>query len=239
VQRQHSRRKFIGAGLVGLGALTYAACSGGDGDREGEETATATLEPAEDSGDGPTPTPVRSTATRSPTRTPVPTPPPTATPIPDSPPMSFRMPIFGVEAPIIELGLIQLAGGGTQMDTPADPVSVGWYGFTQKVGRGNSVFSAHVDWYTGQPASFGRIFELEKDNEIAVLLQDGTEVIYRVERKQRFHVSEVPVGELIAETPDIRATLITCGGTFDPSSDNYDHRDVVWAVFNRTARPYG
>jgi hypothetical protein len=151
--------------------------------------------------------------------------------------MTFRMPIFGVEAPIIELGLIPLDDGGTQMDIPNDPWSVGWYVFTQKVGRGNSVFSAHVDWFTGERASFDSIYRFEKDDELAVLLQDGTEVIYRVERKQRFDVAEVPVGELIAETKDIRATLITCGGTWNGAS--YNQRDVVWAVFNRTARPFG
>jgi hypothetical protein len=215
-----------------MAALAWTACSSKSDGQDGSATAS----PDDEETSAETRTPGR---TRTPTPTATTTPTATPTQVSQADPVRFRIVRFGVDAPMAGLGLIEYADGSTQMDIPYDPVTVGWYVFTQRPGTGNTVYSAHLNWYTGQYASFQNLFDLNTDDQVVVNLQDGTEISYKVVYKERYHLNSVPVGELIAPTADVRATMITCGGSFDAGSGLYDHRDVVWAALDKITSPTG
>jgi len=162
---------------------------------------------------------------------------PVATPTAELPPPSeapidqIVIPRFGVEAPIVILGV----DPNGVMETPDGPVNVAWYDFSARPGYpvdedgGNAVFSGHVDYYNYGPAVFWNVRNLEMGDEIHVRLADGTVYRYAVISRNQYGATDAPIGEIVGDTPNEVVTLITCGGTFDPSVGEYNDRVVVRA----------
>lgn len=114
--------------------------------------------------------------------------------------------------------------------TPNTPWGVAWYTFTDAPGSpGNAVFSGHVDWYTGAPAVFGRLRQLVLGDSLYVVLADGTPVVYLVERSELVTPEAADVAEIFGSTDREAVTLITCGGTWNPVTQDYSHRLIVRA----------
>lgn len=215
------------AGFILLSVGLIASCgSNGDDDANGngiEEfdavtAPTNTPEPAE-----------------TPTIEPTPTEEPTPTPTPFAGDVArLQIPRFNVDSAIENIGLLP----NNQMDVPKDPHNTGWYDIYDRPGwGGNSIFSAHVDWFPNIRGPFYNLARMEEGDEVIVLMEDGSEYVYEVFRKQRYHVNEIPMGDLIwpEEQPEDEEwiTLITCGGEFVQTSAQgsgmYLHRDVVVA----------
>jgi LPXTG-site transpeptidase (sortase) family protein len=139
----------------------------------------------------------------------------------------LALPSIGVTAAVSSLGFEP----GTR--TPAIPYSawgVGWYNFTDYPGAGgNAVFSGHVDYYTGEPAVFGRLASVSVGDPIYVVLGDGTPLAYQV--SQSYYVSPytADVGEIFGVTSTDAITFITCGGAWDAVAKDYSHRLIVRA----------
>ena len=144
-------------------------------------------------------------------QTPVPTAAPT--PVPSGAPLAqFRIPKFGVEAPVIVLGVDEKGA----METPEGPWEVAWYDFTARPGFGsNAVFSGHVDaLYTGNPgpAVFWNLKDLQEGDVIEVQLADGTLYTYAVVKRWSVEAETADVGPIVERTQKDVITLITCGG---------------------------
>jgi sortase (surface protein transpeptidase) len=161
------------------------------------------------------------------TATPVPTPPPSDAPL-------GRMIIekLGVDAPVITLGLDENA----VPVVPGGPYEVAWYDFSPKPGwGGNAVFSGHVDWtINGQYVAgvFYSLGSLELEDEIKIVLEDGTEYVYKVTINRAVPYDDPQALEVMGPTPVDSITLITCGGTWvpeagNPLGGNYTHRQIV------------
>ncbi len=198
---------------------TGIACSGGNA---AEEEPTPTVAPTN------TATP-SSTPTATATRTPPPT--PTATPTPfDGAVARIKIPKFNVNAHIEALGVDK----NNFLDTPRDELgAVAWYDIYDKPGwLGNAVFSAHV-YYHSKPAPFVSLAKAVEGDEIIVVMEDGTEYVYEVISKARYHRDTIPMGDIIWPKQkadyDEWVTLITCGGELDSTGQNYVSRDVVVA----------
>jgi sortase (surface protein transpeptidase) len=171
-----------------------------------------------------------------------PTPPPTppaATPTPGAPlpsrteassypPNRLIIPSLGIDSPWLSLGWLP---NGITMDSPPGPQDLGWYTFTAQPGSaGNAVFSGHVDWHTGAPALFAHLDSLHTGDEVDVSRGDRTLVRYYVTSSQWYPLYGTPAAPIIAPTTQPTVTLITCGGTFDSSTHEYDQRLIVRAV---------
>jgi len=147
----------------------------------------------------------------------------------------MRIPRFGVNAAAEWIGLLW----NNQMDTPHNPLNVGWYSIYDEPGQdGNGVFSAHVDYYPNIRGPFYDLDQMVAGDQVVVVLADGTELTYEVFSNRRYEASNMPMGEIIwpSNRPDGEEwiTLITCGGTFQPNNGTsgpgqYLHRDVVLA----------
>lgn len=159
--------------------------------------------------------------------TPVPT--PTSLPPPSEAPIArIKIPKFEVDAPIQIRGV----DANRVMETPDGPENVAWYDFTARPGFGsNAVFSGHVDYINYGAAVFYNIGNLAHGDTIEVALEDGTVYTYSV--FEQYQVSAEPTDEelrkIVGGTPNEVVTLITCGGTFNSSTHQYDRRTIVRA----------
>lgn len=161
-----------------------------------------------------------------------PTPGPTATPSADFPPGSAApiarivIPKAEIDAPVVVKG-VDNAG---VMIAPDNAYDVAWYDFSAQPGfGGNAVFAAHVDYIRVGPAVFWNIKDLVEGDIIEIQQADGTSIKYAVNFKQQYDAATAPVNDIVGPTPKESVTLITCGGTFNSASHQYDKRLVVRA----------
>ena len=164
-----------------------------------------------------------------PTTTPLPTPPPNNSPL-----AKMIIEKIDVDAPIITISMDE----NNVPQVPSGPYDVGWYDWSSKPGwGGNAVFSGHVDWtLNGQPVVgvFYYLRDLGLDDEIKIVLADGTEYRYKVIGNQAIEANDPKALQWMGPTQVDSVTLITCGGTWirDPSlplGGYYTHRIIVRA----------
>ena len=159
----------------------------------------------------------------------------------DSPIERVLIAKYGVDAPVIVLGLDE----DNVMESPDEPCDVAWYDFTSYPGFGsNAVFSGHVDWFNlgsqgcrcdspgggGGPggAVFWDLKNMVMGDLIEVRLQDGTVYEYEVISRRQVSGSS-DFREIVSATEKEIITLITCGGTFDREDGHYRDRVVLQA----------
>jgi len=151
------------------------------------------------------------------------------------PPVRVAIPRLYVDAPIITMGL----GADRYPEVPGRPDQVAWYNFSAAPGqRSNAVMSGHVDWQAqnGAPIAgvFYRLRALEIGDTIAISLEDGTRLDYRVTGNVATAYDDSNVLKAMGHTPKEVITLITCGGTWikngqGPFGGSYSHRVLVRA----------
>jgi LPXTG-site transpeptidase (sortase) family protein len=144
------------------------------------------------------------------------------------------IPRLGVDAPTITLGV---DATGTML-APAAPMDVAWYSFSAQPGQsGNAVMAGHVDYLNYGPAVFWRLREARAGDEVQVVLNDGTIFNYTVSSVTSYDADTAPVAEIVGPTPGETLTLITCTGTFDRTTRQYENRLVVRATRLTAAAP--
>ena len=144
-------------------------------------------------------------------------------------PIALQVDSVGVDAPI-ELGAVV---DGAMQD-PSGPWVVSWYEPLGKVGEGgNVVMAGHVDYWNVGPAVFWDIRNLPAGDVIRVVGEDGKNYEYAVQWIERYDAAgltpEVIQNDIVGDTGEETLTLITCGGTFDPATGEYNERWVVRA----------
>jgi sortase (surface protein transpeptidase) len=229
------RPMLIRVGLLGFTVLAAGIGIGiwvamglaGDGDDSSSRGAIIPPSPLA------TPTPV-ATPTSAPTRpaataTPVPTQPPS-----DAPVVRLIIDKLGIDAPVITLGLDENA----VPSVPDNPQDVAWYDFSSKPGwGGNAVFAGHGEWSVNGRyvvGVFDALSNLEPADEIKVVLEDGTEYVYKVTANRAIPYDDPQAVEVMGATPQDNITLITHAGTWMPEAGNpiggsFTHRQVVRA----------
>lgn len=158
---------------------------------------------------------------------PSPTVAPTATPLPVAGvPVRIVIPRLKIDADVEHVGL---APDGS-MDVPQRFDTVGWYKLGARPGElGNAVLAGHLDSKTG-PAIFWRLKELQPGDEIIVAADDGKERRFVVRELENYPYDQAPLERIFGPTESIGLNLITCIGTFDRRSQNYDQRLVVYTT---------
>ena len=144
------------------------------------------------------------------------------------------VPSLGIDAPIVTLGIDP---NGT-MQSPNTPTDVAWYSFSARPGeRSNVVMSGHFDYINHGPAVFYRLKEARQGEEVRLVLEDGAIARYRVFEITSYEEATAPVLDIVGPTDREVVTLITCDGSFDPQSREYDKRIVLRAErINDTAQ---
>ena len=158
-----------------------------------------------------------------PTATVVPS--PTPVPVPGLP-QRIMIPRIAVTADIEQVGLTP----DNAMDVPKGYDTVGWYNLGARPGQlGSAVMTGHVDSTTG-PAIFWRLREVRPGDEVIVVGEDGVERRFIVRETASYPYDDAPIERIFAATEQVSLNLITCTGTFDRRSQNYDQRLVVYTT---------
>ena len=172
------------------------------------------------------PTAVAPLPTRTPDPEPTPTPEPEPLPPSDAPVARLRIEKIGVDANIVFLGIDK----DGYMEAPSEPLDVGWYEFSAHPSfGGNAVFAGHVDSARIGPAIFWRLRQVGEGDAIQIDLEDGTTYEYRVVSALSYSSNDAPIEEIIGPTERDSITLITCDGSFNTRSHEYDRRLIVRA----------
>lgn len=138
------------------------------------------------------------------------------------------------------------------MDTPVDAqYAVGWYAPTDVYDfgtpgkEGNLIFSAHETWSHMQ-GPFYNVHKARIGEDIFIEMENGEVRHYQVHSLERFHVSEIPMREVLwpSDRPEAEEwlTIYTCGGEiiYGPNGyGDYLARDVLIAKWVGYASPSG
>ena len=148
---------------------------------------------------------------------------PTTTPEPQSRVRRLAISTIGVDAPVE----IKSVDNNGVMQAPSSANVVSWYDFSAPPGtEGNAVFAGHLDYAGVGPAVFWRLGQLQSGGEITVTDQDGRSFRYRV-ASVRTYSATTDASPIVASTGKPTITLITCDGTFNHDTGEYDERIVV------------
>jgi sortase A len=157
--------------------------------------------------------------------TPTPEPTPTPPPPPVAEPVRLRIPRIGVDAHIIPVGVNRYG----EMDSPHDAWSVAWYAPGFKPWEpGNAVMAAHVDYIRVGPAVFYNLKTLQPGDRVIVTAADQQVYEFEVKETHQYHPATAPVERIFGPNANKGLNLITCTGTFNPRTGEYDQRTVVY-----------
>lgn len=137
--------------------------------------------------------------------------------------MRIEIPTIGVKAPI-EVKSIDANG---VMENPGSPDAVAWYDFTARPeDQGNAVFAGHLDYEGVGPAVFWELGSVSHGDEVNVTQVDGRTIRYRI-TEVRSVPADADASNIVASGDVAKITIITCAGSFDPSSQEYNQRIIV------------
>jgi LPXTG-site transpeptidase (sortase) family protein len=134
---------------------------------------------------------------------------------------------IGIKARILVVGLTE----DSALDVPLTVHDAGWYNQSVLPGGGNgaSVINGHTSGFTTS-GIFHDLKDLQKDDEIIVERGDGKELKYRVVSTETVDVDNFDSAKILnpLEPGTEALNLVTCGGSFDSSSDQYSKRIIVY-----------
>ena len=193
------------------------------------------------------------TATRTPTTAPVVQPPvaPTPTPTPPPPPptatravappvagpppsnvgvpVRVRIPSIGVDAAVEQVGV----DADGNMATPDDPWNTAWYAPGARPGqKGNAAIAGHVDYAGLGQVVFWDLDKLGPGDEVFVDTAGGATLRFVVRDSVYYRPENAPLQDIFGQTSAVNLNLITCGGTFNPVTRQYDQRLVVFTTYS-------
>ena len=146
--------------------------------------------------------------------------------LPESAPIKVRIPALGVTSKVMELGLER----DGSMEVPPGAYPVGWYDRSPTPGElGPAVLAGHVDW-GGEPGAFYGLRELLPGDQVVVQREDGSTATFAVDRVEEHEKDGFPTDEVYGDVPYAGLRLITCGGTFDEDTGNYEDNVIVFAT---------
>jgi len=151
-------------------------------------------------------------------------------------PISLSIPAIGLSnVPLGELGL-NLDG---TVQVPTNVQDAGWYRLGPAPGQlGSAVILGHVDSHEG-PAVFFNLRSLVPGSLIEVALADGSAARFTVTSVAIYDKATFPSRLVYGPHGDAELQLVTCGGTFDPSTGSYLSNVVVYSSFSGVTRGVG
>ena len=146
--------------------------------------------------------------------------------------MRMVIPKIGVDAPVT----VRAIGSDGVMGPPNGRFDVVWYDFSAFSGLGgypgspgNAVFSGHVDYHPHYTAVFWDLHLLAPGDIIEVHLPNGSVARYAVQWSESID-PESDFSSYCGATGEATITIVTCQGTFNPATGQYNHRLVVRGV---------
>jgi sortase (surface protein transpeptidase) len=154
-------------------------------------------------------------------------------PLRESDPAQLEIPALGVTSQVMHLGLER--DGSMQVPPAAYPA--GWYDGGPTPGElGPAVLAGHVDWDGDQGVFYG-LRELLPGDQVIVDRADGSVATFAVDRVEEHGKDDFPTDDVYGVVPYAGLRLITCGGTFDEQTGDYEDNVIVFATLVATDGP--
>ncbi|MEQ6025348.1 class F sortase [Streptomyces sp. NPDC048405] len=160
--------------------------------------------------------------------------PPAHAPLDDARPQRLDVPGLDIDAPIVARGLD--TKGAIEPPPFDQPGTVGWYAAGVAPGAaGTALMVGHVDTET-RPAVFYRLSSIEPGQTIRVARDDAEVAEFTVDDVQVLTRDGFDAQQAYGprDTGRSELRLITCGGTFDQTTDRYTANVVVSAYLTGT-----
>jgi LPXTG-site transpeptidase (sortase) family protein len=144
------------------------------------------------------------------------------------PPGRLIVPSIGVDAQVIAVGVDK----DGNMAVTNESYDVGWYNKGPAPGdQGDAVIDGHVDWYDTSQAVFYNLKSVKVGDDVQVQRLDGTTRHFRVTsvKTVAYNADSKGLG-LFAPSGPPRLSLITCGGQWSRSLNQYLSRVIVDAA---------
>jgi hypothetical protein len=141
-------------------------------------------------------------------------------------PVRLRIPAAHIDTALERLSR---AADGT-LQVPSNWNIAGWYAEGPKPGEpGPAVIVGHVDSTSG-PAVFYHLSTLHRGDAAYVDRSDGSTLTFRVTRLSRISRSSFPTDLVYAPTLQASLRLLTCGGFFDSTTQQYRDNVIAYAT---------
>ena len=154
---------------------------------------------------------------------------PTPEPAPShAEPVRLSIPKIGVNSSVIPVGEDSTGA----MASPDNPVDVVWWNLGARPGDyGSAVIGGHVDFAGYGAAVFWNLKLMRPGDPVFVQEADGTTLQFTVTEVDSYVFNDPTALDIIFRTTDHQGlNLITCTGTFNPRTHNYDQRVVVYTT---------
>ncbi|WP_318210195.1 class F sortase [Streptomyces sp. SJL17-1] len=163
--------------------------------------------------------------------------PPARDPLAPVDPRRVEIPSLGINAPVVARGLDYTGA----IDPPPYemPHTVGWFGSGTRPGAaGPALLVGHVDTES-RPAVFYGLSAARPGAKVRITRTDGSVAEFTVDDVQVYPREHFDAGKVYGARDPHRAELrlITCGGTFDRSSNTYTANVVVSAYLTASEAP--
>lgn len=144
-------------------------------------------------------------------------------------PVLLDIPAVGLTAQVNPVGVD--AGSG-EFEVPPQVDQVGWYRYGPglEASAGSIVIAGHVDGADQGVGAFFRLSDLRRGDLVTLYDGAGDGHDFEVVAREIYDKREIPLARYFARDGDLRLTLITCGGQFDPAQASYRDNVVVTAV---------
>ncbi|HLY67145.1 MAG TPA: class F sortase [Chloroflexota bacterium] len=138
-------------------------------------------------------------------------------------PKELLIPAIHVDAPVEQVGTTP----DGVMDVPKQWNDVGWFDQGYLPGQqGHAVIAGHLDSTTDK-AVFWELNKLKPGDQVIVDENDGSQLTFDVTGSDVYPYNQAPLQQIFGPADTPMLNLITCNGTFDQGSKNYDKRLVV------------
>jgi LPXTG-site transpeptidase (sortase) family protein len=139
-------------------------------------------------------------------------------------PAELVIPAIHVDAPVEHVGTTPDGA----MDVPRQWNDVAWFDQGYKPGEpGSAVIAGHLDSTTDR-AVFWDLHKLVPGDEVDVRAQDGSRLIFQVSEVTAYPYNAAPLQRIFGAAAQPMLNLVTCSGTWNRATSNYDHRLVVY-----------
>jgi LPXTG-site transpeptidase (sortase) family protein len=133
------------------------------------------------------------------------------------------IPTIGVDAPFEERSV---DGNGVMQD-PTGREAVAWYPFEPLPNNGGNIFLAGHLQVGGSPAVFWNLQNVQSGDRV-VISAGGADFYYSVISKE-YEIKADALHAVVDPVDREVVTLMTCAGSYIPSTSDYTHRWIVRA----------
>lgn len=141
-------------------------------------------------------------------------------------PVEISIPAIEVKARVQQVGVTALGA----MDVPSNTTDTGWFKHGPPPGTiGSAVISGHFNGKNNEPGVFARLNIVTIGDLVHVTTDTGEILTFKVREVRDYDPGRAD--EVFTQNDIPHLNLITCEGVWDPKSESYSKRRVVFTDF--------